>query len=145
MLIPIRSQFNLIVYSVLAGVLTGVLFDIYRIIRGMESPSKVLTFIEDILFWIFASISVFAFLLYTGHVYVGIYLYLYIAFGLYMYMRFISIYFLRVQYKIVNSLLKFLRIFKNIFFYCIKICFYTLTGKNKLKNSLNKTQEKTKI
>ena len=89
MLIPIRSQFNLIAYSVLAGVLTGVLFDIYRIIRGMENPNKLLTFIEDILFWIFAAISVFAFLLYTGHVYVGIYLYLYIAFGLYIYIRLI--------------------------------------------------------
>ncbi|KGN03081.1 spore cortex biosynthesis protein YabQ [Clostridium novyi A str. 4570] len=145
MLIPIRSQFNLIAYSVLAGVLTGVLFDIYRIIRGMENPNKVLTFIEDILFWIFAAISVFAFLLYTGHVYVGIYLYLYIAFGLYIYIRLISIHFLRIQYKIINGILKFLRILKNIFFYFIETLFCKITGKNKLKNSLNKTQKKTKI
>lgn len=145
MLIPIRSQFNLIAYSVLAGVLTGVLFDIYRIIRGMENPNKLLTFIEDILFWIFAAISVFAFLLYTGHVYVGIYLYLYIAFGLYIYMRLISIRFLRIQYKIINGILKFLRILKNIFFYFIETFFCKITGKNKLKNSLNKTQKKTKI
>lgn len=145
MLIPIRSQFNLIAYSVLAGVLTGVLFDIYRIIRGMENPNKLLTFIEDILFWIFAAISVFAFLLYTGHVYVGIYLYLYIAFGLYIYMRLISIRFLRIQYKIINGILKFLRILKNIFFYFIETLFCKITGKNKLKNSLNKTQKKTKI
>ncbi|KEI00734.1 spore cortex biosynthesis protein YabQ [Clostridium botulinum] len=131
MLIPIHSQFNLIFYSVLAGVLTGVLFDIYRILRGFENPNKILTFIEDILFWIFTGILVFIFLLYTGHVYVGIYLYLYIALGIYIYMRFISVHFLKIQYKLIRGIFKFLRILKNLFVYFLELMFCKVTRKNK--------------
>ncbi|CAG7839012.1 spore cortex biosynthesis protein YabQ [Clostridium novyi B str. ATCC 27606] len=131
MLIPIQSQFNLIFYSVLAGVLTGMLFDIYRIIRGIENPNKILTFIEDILFWIFTGILVFIFLLYTGHVYVGIYLYLYISLGIYIYIRFISIHFLKIQYKLIRGIFKFLRILKNLLMYFLEIMFYKVTRKNK--------------
>ncbi|KEI04147.1 spore cortex biosynthesis protein YabQ [Clostridium botulinum] len=131
MLIPIHSQFNLIFYSVLAGVLTGVLFDIYRILRGLENPNKILTFIEDILFWIFTGILVFIFLLYTGHVYVGIYLYLYIALGIYIYMRFISVHFLKIQYKLIRGIFKFLRILKNLFLYFLELMVYNVTRKNK--------------
>ncbi|AYF53819.1 spore cortex biosynthesis protein YabQ [Clostridium botulinum C] len=131
MLIPIQSQFNLIFYSVLAGVLTGMLFDIYRIIRGIENPNRILTFIEDILFWIFTGILVFIFLLYTGHVYVGIYLYLYISLGIYIYIRFISIHFLKIQYKLIRGIFKFLRILKNLLIYFLEIMFYKVTRKNK--------------
>ncbi len=115
MLIPIRSQFNLIVYSVLAGVLTGVLFDIYRIIRGMESPSKVLTFIEDILFWIWCSLIVFVFLLKYNYALLGVYVYVFMGITLVIYLKTLSKYFRRIQHKILAILLKNIRIiFKNI-------------------------------
>ncbi|EES91956.1 spore cortex biosynthesis protein YabQ [Clostridium botulinum D str. 1873] len=107
------------------------LFDIYRIIRGIENPNRILTFIEDILFWIFTGILVFIFLLYTGHVYVGIYLYLYISLGIYIYIRFISIHFLKIQYKLIRGIFKFLRILKNLLIYFLEIMFYKVTRKNK--------------
>ena len=60
-------QFSIILYALLAGILTGLMFDLYRIIRGSKVP-KALIVIEDTLFWILAAMIVFAFLLYTNYV-----------------------------------------------------------------------------
>lgn len=131
MLIPMESQFKLVFYSILAGMFTGILFDIYRLFRGIEKPSRIITFIEDILFWIFAGLLVFIFLLYTEYICEGIYLYLYIALGLYVYLRFISVWFLRIMYKLVKNISKFYRITKNLVIYPFKIIFYKIGNKNK--------------
>ena len=42
-------QFSIILYALLAGILTGLMFDLYRIIRGSKVP-KVIIVVEDILF-----------------------------------------------------------------------------------------------
>ncbi|WP_446715271.1 spore cortex biosynthesis protein YabQ [Caloramator sp. Dgby_cultured_2] len=36
--------------NVLCGIFVGLLFDIYRVIRGFKTPNKILTAISDILF-----------------------------------------------------------------------------------------------
>lgn len=90
MLITVAEQIRLIVFSLLAGMLTGSLFDIYRLIRGFNNPNKYITFFEDVLFWILGSILVFLFLLYTDYAYVSIYIYLIILLGIILYMRLLS-------------------------------------------------------
>ena len=57
-------QFQIVIYSLLAGVLTGILFDAYRLIRGRCSI-KIVVLVEDILFWGLCTLVVFTFLLYT--------------------------------------------------------------------------------
>ncbi|WP_415578649.1 spore cortex biosynthesis protein YabQ [Hathewaya histolytica] len=76
MLFPIDFQLRLFIFSILAGFLTGTLFDIYRLIRGVSHPGNIVTIIQDTLFWIFTSILVFIFLLYTNYAYVSIYIYI---------------------------------------------------------------------
>ena len=63
---PLKTdvQFSIILYAMLAGILTGAMFDLYRIIRG-SNVNKIVIAIEDILFWILAAMAVFTFLLYT--------------------------------------------------------------------------------
>ena len=62
--LELNMQFNIVIYSILAGIITGVLFDIYRVIRGLNSK-KILTIIEDILFWILISIDyIYFFIIY---------------------------------------------------------------------------------
>ena len=70
-------QFSIILYALLAGILTGLMFDLYRIIRGSKVP-KALIVIEDTLFWILAAMIVFAFLLYTNYAFLGPYVYIFI-------------------------------------------------------------------
>ena len=66
-------QFSIILYALLAGILTGLMFDLYRIIRGSKVP-KVIIVVEDILFWGLAAMVVFAFLLYTNYAFLCWYL-----------------------------------------------------------------------
>jgi len=133
MLISMTVQIRLVFFSIFAGVITGVLFDIYRLFRGFENPKKVLTFLEDTLFWIFASLVVFIFLLFTNYAYMGIYIYMYIALGIYFHIKFISKIFMKIQYKMMKAGGKFFRITKNIFLYPFDLVIYKIKIKNKTK------------
>lgn len=122
-------QFSIILYALLAGILTGLMFDLYRIIRGRKVPKFIIA-IEDTLFWILAAMIIFAFLLYTNYAFLGAYVYIFMLISLGLYMKFISNRCIRFELEVVNILSKVFRIiFKNII-YPFKIIFYNITGKN---------------
>lgn len=122
-------QFNIIVYALLAGILTGAMFDLYRIIRGSRVP-KFIIVIEDILFWILAAMIIFTFLLYTNYAFFGVYVYVFMLVSLVLYIKCVSNICIKFELTIINMLIKGIRvIFKN-FFYPFKIIFYNITGKN---------------
>lgn len=123
------AQFNIILYSILAGILTGAMFDLYRIIRGTKVP-KIIVVIEDILFWVLAALVVFCFLLYTNYAFLGAYVYLFMLVTLFIYLKLVSPICLKFETNILNFLGKVSRIiFKNIV-YPFKIIFYNIMGKN---------------
>lgn len=128
--LEINMQFNIVFFSISAGFITGILFDMYRIIRGFNNI-KVVMAIEDILFWILASIIVFTFLLYTNYAFLTPYVYAFICCSIFFYTKFISRYFYNIEKKLLDLLLKIIRVtFKNLG-YPIKIMIYKLIDKNK--------------
>jgi spore cortex biosynthesis protein YabQ len=133
MLSSISTQFNLLFFSILAGVITGVLFDLYRVFRGLENPNVVVTFLEDTLFWILTGIIVFIFLLSTNHAYMREYVYIAIAVGVLLYMALLSKYFIKVQYTVIKTTTKFIRIAFNFLSYPLQLLFYRIKRKNKQK------------
>jgi spore cortex biosynthesis protein YabQ len=133
MLISMTAQIKLVFFSIFAGGITGFLFDIYRVLRGVESPKKVLTFLEDTLFWIFASLVIFIFLLFTNYAYMGVYVYMYIALGIYLYIKCISKLFIKIQYRIMKIGGKAFRITKNNLIYPLDLLVYKIKSKNKTK------------
>src|SRR5690606_14910652 len=48
----IKFEFYIFLNSVYAGLVSGIIFDLYRVIRYFFKPKKVVTIIEDLLFWI---------------------------------------------------------------------------------------------
>ncbi|MBU3196897.1 spore cortex biosynthesis protein YabQ [Clostridium algidicarnis] len=128
MIIPLLFQFKTILFSILSGIITGVLFDFYRIIRG-HNKNKVLAVFQDLLFWILASIIVFIFLLYTNYALIVPYVYLYIALGIYIYLKLLSKYILKVQYAIYRFIAKVFRVGFNHVFYPLKLIFYNKSKK----------------
>jgi spore cortex biosynthesis protein YabQ len=133
MLSSISTQINLLLFSILAGVITGVLFDFYRVFRGLENPNIIVTFIEDTLFWILTAIIVFIFLLSTNYAYMREYVYISIAVGVFLYMWLLSKFFIRAQYKIIRTTAKFFRLTFNFVVYPIQLLIYNIKRKNKQK------------
>ena len=128
---PLKTdvQFSIILYAMLAGILTGAMFDLYRIIRG-SNVNKIVIAIEDILFWILAAMAVFTFLLYTNYAFLGAYVYIFMIISLTLYIRFISNICIKFELKLISALGKMFRvIFKN-FIYPFKVIFDNITGKN---------------
>ena len=127
--LPTEMQFNIIIYALLAGILTGIMFDLYRIIRGTIVP-KLIMMIEDILFWILAAMIVFSFLLYTNYAFLGVYVYVFMLLALAVYIRFISNTFREIELLIIRALGKVLRILFKDIIYPFKVLFSNITGKN---------------
>ena len=122
MLLNTGIQFSIIMYAILAGILTGAMFDLYRIIRG-SNVNKVIIAIEDILFWILAAMIVFAFLLYTNYAFLGAYVYIFMILSLALYIRFISDICVKLLAKVFRVIFKHL-------IYPFKVIFHNIIGKN---------------
>lgn len=133
MIISLIGQVNLIIFSLLAGIITGVFFDIYRLIRGFENPNKVLTIIQDLLFWTLTSIVIFIFLMYTNKGYINFYVYVCLIIGVYLYLKLLSGVFIRVQYKLIIFNGKVFRVVWNAVLYPANLLFYKLKIKKKKK------------
>lgn len=128
--LQISMQFNIVFFSILAGILTGILFDMYRIIRGL-SNFKAVMIVEDILFWILASIIVFTFLLYTNYAFLTPYVYIFICCTILLYMIFISKYFYSIEKFILDIIFKIIRVILKNLSYPLKLAFYKIIDKNK--------------
>ena len=127
--LTITEQFNMIFFSLIAGIIIGVLFDIYRIGRGAYK-FKIIVIIQDVLFWIFAAIVVFTFLLYTDYAFLTVYVYSAIIFSMLFYIAFISKQFYNVEKKIVDLLYKIFRIISKRIGYILKLLLYKLLDKD---------------
>ena len=126
----LNMQINLVIYSLIGGVITGVLFDIYRGIRGLNSI-KILTIIEDLLFCILIALIVFTFLLYTNYAFLTPYVYMFIIIAILLYFRFFSKYFYTSEIIIGKSFYKFIRIILKNTLYPLKIIIYKITDRRK--------------
>ncbi|GKU26148.1 spore cortex biosynthesis protein YabQ [Clostridium folliculivorans] len=123
MLLPLKIQFEIVIFSLVAGMLTGVLFDIYRAIRGIGTP-KFIVFIEDFLFWILTAIIIFTFLLYVNYAFLGMYVYLFIIIGAFIYIKLFSKKVLKTEKKAERVAGKGMRIFFKNLSYIFKLIFF---------------------
>lgn len=126
----LNMQINLVIYSLIGGLIAGVLFDIYRGIRGANSI-KILTIIQDILFCILIALVIFTFLLYTNYAFLTPYVYIIIISALVVYFRFISKYVYASEIIIAGAVYKFIRIMLKNICYPLKIIVYKITDKRK--------------
>jgi spore cortex biosynthesis protein YabQ len=134
MIISLISQVKLIIFGLLAGIITGVCFDIYRLIRGFENTHKVMTIIQDLLFWVLTSIVVFIFLMYTNEGYINFYVYLCLIIGVYLYLKCLSTVFIKVQFNLMKFYGKIFRVVWNAILYPANLLFYKLKIKKKHKS-----------
>lgn len=126
MVLPVNDQLYYFLTSIAGGLFVGIMFDIYRIMRGFDTPGKLITIISDLLFWIFTGIVTFLFFLYTNNVYLRYSTFIGLGLGLYIYFALISKLFLNILKWIVYYVIKFFRVLFILIVYPIKLIRYFL-------------------
>ena len=128
--LELNMQINLVIYSLVGGFIAGILFDIYRGIRGINSI-KILIIIEDILFCILIALIVFTFLLYTNYAFLTPYVYAFIIIAILLYFKFISKYFYASEMVVAKIFYKLIRILLKNIRYPLKKIAYKITDRRK--------------
>jgi len=108
-----NQLFNLFI-SILTGIIIGILFDIFRIIRKSFKTPDFITYIEDILFWILAGLILLFNLFVFNNGELRIYIFIGLIFGLFIYMLTLSKYFIKISVGILVFI-------KKVFYFPIHI------------------------
>ncbi len=90
MTVTLAEQATILLGCVLAGVVMGVLYDVFRITRRIVKVPVVLLWIEDILFWLLSSILLFFAIFWLNDGLIRFYQFLGVAVGLCLYMLTLS-------------------------------------------------------
>ena len=95
----------------ISGLLSGVLFDIFRVSRKAFKIPNILVYIEDVLFWILTgAIVLFTIFTFTDGQ-IRLYMILVMILGAFIYLITVSKYFIIINTKIINlikTIIKFL-------------------------------------
>lgn len=106
------------IYSLLAftisGIAIGIFFDIFRILRKSFKTPDIITYIEDIIFWIFSGLFFLFVLFKFNNGEIRAYIFLGLLFGVLIYIFTISKYFIKISVTIINFI-------KKVLLYPIKI------------------------
>ncbi|MBU5454725.1 spore cortex biosynthesis protein YabQ [Caproiciproducens sp. MSJ-32] len=126
--LTLEVQFQTVLYSILSGILIGILFDLYSMIRGIKVP-KIIVIIEDILFWVLTALIVFTFLLYKNYAFLGPYVYVFMILTLIIYLKIISSKVRKIEIYIIEKVSWLFRIIFKTLSYPVKIIYYNILGK----------------
>ena len=108
------QEYLFIVFS-LTGVVIGILFDFFRILRRSFKTSNIITYVEDVLFWILTGVLILYNIWYFNNGEIRIYMFLGIIMGLLIYMLTLSNIIVSLFSKILKMLIRILEIpFKTI-------------------------------
>ena len=143
------------IYSI-CGIIIGIFFDLFRILRRSFKTPDIVTYIEDIIFGIFTGIFLISILFVFNNGELRLYIFFAIIFGIAIYLLTISKFFIKINVKILITLKNFiqkillilvypLRLFKNIICKIILKPFRILTINinNVLKAKKMKKNKKT--
>ena len=115
----ILQQAYLFLIYLISGILIGVLFDIFRILRRSFKTIDFITYIEDIIFWIFTGAFLMFILIRFSNGEIRLYSIIALALGCVCYMLTISKFFVKINVKIVTYI-------KNIIYKIINIVIYPI-------------------
>lgn len=129
MIFDMNRQITLFIFSLINGMAVGVLYDFYRVIRGFEEPGKIITAIQDILFWILTGILIFILMMYTNYAYMSFNVFVYNGLGIILYFKLMSRRVILIWGRVIESILTIVRVISNWLFYPLRIIFHKLRKK----------------
>lgn len=111
------NQAYLFVIFILNGILIGLIFDIFRILRKSFTTPNFVTYIEDAIFWTISAISVLYTLFVFNNGEIRGYIFIGLLFGIVIYMLFFSRIIIKISVKVILF-------FKNIIYTVLKLVSY---------------------
>ena len=127
----INNQALLFCVFIINGVLIGLLFDFFRILRKSFKTRDIITYIEDILFWILTGIILLYSIFTFNNGEIRFYMFLGVILGCIIYMLLVSRY-------IVNTITKIILFFKKIIIKAVNIIIYPFKMLIKMLNKILK-------
>lgn len=115
------SQGYLFLIFILVGIIIGLLFDFFRILRRTFKTSDFITYIQDILFWILSGIILIYAIFVFNNGELRAYIFLSIFIGIITYMLTISKYFIKFNVMILSGIKKVIIAIFKIIIYPIKM------------------------
>lgn len=137
----VQNQSYLFLVFTLTGVIIGILFDFFRILRKIIKTGNIITYIEDILFWILTGMLVLYNIWYFNNGEIRIYMFLGIIIGVIIYISTLSDILIRLFAKILSTIMKALKLpFRGIigFFRRVITLILSIFTKYSKKNKIKK-------
>jgi len=113
--VELTSQIVTFAITVVTGMVLGMLFDCYRVMRGAFALTKVITWFTDLLYWLIATTVVFVALLASNWGELRFYVFIGIISGLGVYYNFLSRHAIRLLYIIVRLIIRIAGMLRRIF------------------------------
>ena len=110
----INTQLYLFLIFILNGLIIGLLFDFFRILRKAIKTSDLITCIEDIVFWILTGLIILYSIFTYNNGEIRLFMFLAIIIGIILYMLLISKFIMGVSLTIINFVKKIISIIINI-------------------------------
>lgn len=102
----ITTQANLFLIFIINGILIGILFDIFRILRKSFKTNDIVTYIEDTLFWIISGIIILYSIFIFNNGEIRLFIFLAILLGIVVYIFLFSKYFIKINLLIIATIKK---------------------------------------
>lgn len=120
-----NNQLYIFLIYIASGMVIGIFFDMFRVLRKSMKTSNLITYIEDTIFWIIVGLFLIWEIFTISYGELRSYIFIGLFIGLVIYMLSVSKYFIKINVKIVTFfkkiLLKILKIVNNIFNFILKI------------------------
>lgn len=117
------NQAYIFLIFIINGLLIGILFDIFRILRKSFKTSDFITYMQDILFWTIAGFLIIFSIYKFNSGEIRIFIFLGLLVGIIFYLLTISKYFITINVKIITFISK---VIEKIFIYPIKFILRTI-------------------
>ena len=143
----VGNQAYLFLVFSLTGIFVGCLFDFFRVLRKLFKTSNLITYIEDILFWILTGIIILYTIWYFNDGEIRFYLLLGLIMGIIIYILIISEIYFKILFKVLKIIKKTLSlIITPIFLFFSKIYNIILRKVEKIiKKIINLSNKRGKI
>lgn len=119
----VRNQAFLFLIFTFNGVFIGLIFDFFRILRQGFKTANFMTYIEDILFWMIAGLSIIYSMVNFSNGTLRFFMVIGLVIGFLTYILTVSKYIRSFSLSIINTLKKFVKVILGIIIYPIKLVY----------------------